>query len=294
MEKFVVKESRNYECAEDVTDKVLQVWLKTNDKDKPSGYLEIGKDYNTDGRMLTIINPEIKNGDEIWIHTLPGRLFAEDEYRNLLCDPKTWYYKSDGLYCAADVIISLYYRDIVLYKNGIIQTPEPKFWLSMLDPWLLLMALAIENAAKGIIVCSEIKKDPSLKERATLELLNIKGHHIDKYLRRAFKAKNAKPEFMELRLVEDLAAYAEFAGKYQVGTTPKASIPHDIIMQSTPAECFELGYFDTIISLYKKIYDWLSADVEEAHAEEHERFRETVNRLEEKWGNPSHSINKSL
>jgi hypothetical protein len=198
------------------------------------------------------------------------------------------------LYRAADVIISLHYKDRALYSDGIIQTPEPKFLFSMLDPWLLLMALAIENAAKGIIVYSEIKKDPSLKQRATLKLLTMKGHHIDKYPRRAFKAKNAKPKFMELRLAEDLAAYAEFAGKYQVGTTHEARIPHNIIMQSTLAECFELGYFDTIISLYEKIYDWLSADVEEAHAEEYERFREAVHQLEEKYGKTTHIIDKNL
>jgi hypothetical protein len=94
---------------------------------------------------------------------------------------------------------------------------------------------------------------------------------------------------MELRLAEDLAAYAEFAGKYQIGTTAKARIPHDIIMQSTLAECLELGYFDTIISLYKKIDGWLSADVEEAH-EEYKNFREAMDELDEEWGNHFHSI----
>jgi hypothetical protein len=193
------------------------------------------------------------------------------------------------LYLAADAIISLYYRDRKSYGDGIKHTTEPKFFVSMLDPWLLLMAFAIENAAKGIIVYSKIKKDSSLKEKADLKNLEIKGHCIDKYLRRAFKAKNTKPEFMELRLAEDLAAYAEFAGKYQIGTTAKASIPHNIIMQSTLAECLELGYFDTIISLYKKLDSWLCADVEEAH-EEYKNFREGMDELDEEWGNHFHNI----
>ena len=58
---------------------------------------------------------------------------------------------------------------------------------------------------------------------------------------------------MELKLAEDLSAYAEFAGKYEIGTSHEVTIPNNIIMHSTPAECFELGYFDSIINLYKKI-----------------------------------------
>jgi len=283
-EEFIIKESRSFECAEDITDKALLVYLEPSNPDKSGRCLKLGEGYNTNGKVLTILSPDIKVGDKILVSSFRGHALSEDDYRELLCDPQTWHEKSDGLYCAADVIISLYYRDMALYREGITQTPEPKFWLCMLDPWLLLMALAIENAAKGIIVYNMIKKDPSLKERATLNLLNVRGHDVDDYLRRAFKAKNKKPEFIELRLAEDLAAYAEFAGKYEIGTSHKASVPNDIIMMSTPAESFELGYLDTIISLYKKLKDWLSADVEEAHAEESERIRGLWQQLTDKSG----------
>lgn len=170
-----------------------------------------------------------------------------------------------------------------MVRTGITPTEKPIFLFCMFGPWLLLMALAIENAAKGIIVYSMITKDPSLKEKARLEIFDIKGHGIDNYLRRAFKAKHKKLEKLELRLAEDLAAYADFAGKYEVGTKPEAHIPHDLIMRSTPVECSE-SYIETIIGLYKKLSDWLRADVEEAHAEEYERIREGFQELEEKWG----------
>ena len=85
-------------------------------------------------------------------------------------------------------------------------------------------------------------------------------------------------------MAEDLSAYAEFAGKYKLGTSHEATIPNDIIMQSTPAECFAFGYFDTIVSLYKKIDNWLMDDVQEAHAGEHEKLREWCQRIEEKYG----------
>ena len=38
----------------------------------------------------------------------------------------------------------------------------------MLDPWLLLMAFAIENAAKGIIVSNTIKKNPSAERKSNI------------------------------------------------------------------------------------------------------------------------------
>ncbi|MFB3766534.1 MAG: hypothetical protein ACE14P_14980, partial [Methanotrichaceae archaeon] len=60
------------------------------------------------------------------------------------------------------------------------------------------------------------------------------------------------------------------------------AIPNDIINQSTPAECIRFGYFDTIISLYKKIEGWLIDDVKEAHAEEYELFEGGTHHLEEK------------
>jgi hypothetical protein len=158
METFVVTESRIYECAEDVTDMALEVWLNPKDQDKQSGYLERGKDYDANGRVLTIINPEIETGDELWIRVLIGRAFNQDEYSKMLCDPQTWYNTSFGLYIAADALISLYKRDMALVRQGIAPDEKPKFYFSMIKPWLLLMAYAIENAAKGIIVWSKVKK----------------------------------------------------------------------------------------------------------------------------------------
>jgi hypothetical protein len=55
---------------------------------------------------------------------------------------------------------------------------------------------------------------------------------------------------------------------YKIGTSYKVTIPNNIIMHSTPVECIELGYFDTIINLYKKIDKWLCDDIQEAHAED--------------------------
>lgn len=192
----------------DIADKALLVYLEPNNPDKPGKYLKRGEGYNTDGKLLTILSSDVEPGDKIQIHAHIGETLSEDEYRNLLCDPNTWRYKSDNLYCTANLIISMFNRDMALYREGITETPDPKFDICMLDSVLLLMAFAIENAAKGIIVYSTIKKDPSLKATATLEKFEIRGHDVVGFLRRAFKAKNEKLEFMELRLAEDLAAYA--------------------------------------------------------------------------------------
>jgi hypothetical protein len=232
--------------------------------------------------LLTFIYPEIEIGDNIEIAAVQGRVLSAEEYRELLCDPQTWYSQSLGLYWSADVFIALYHKQLEFSRRGVISTEKPIFLVKMLDSWLLLMAYAIENAAKGIIVYSSIKKNSLLKEKAALESFNIKGHCVKDYLRRAFKAKNAKMNFIELKLAEDLAAYAEFAGKYEIGTSYKVNVPNDIIMQSTPAECFELGYFNTIISLYNKVNGWLSADVDEAHDEENKRHEEWSKRFDEK------------
>jgi hypothetical protein len=185
----------------------------------------------------------------------------------MLCDPQTWYNTSFGLYVAADALISLYKRDMALVRQGITPGEKPKFYFSMIKPWLLLMAYAIENAAKGIIVYFMVKEDPSLKERATLKDFGIKGHHIDEYLKRAFKAKNEKLGFLEQRLAEDLADYSEFAGKYAIGIDYKNKVRNDLIMKSPSTTYFEVFYLETVVKLYEKIDFWLLADVQEAHPE---------------------------
>jgi len=284
MSEFTIKGSRSFECKDDLNNKALMVYLVPNNPDKSGRCLERGEEYKTNGKMLTILAPDIEEGDKINVRVFLGRVLSDEEYRTILCDPQTWYFKSHNLYHTAEAIMIMYHKDLEMFRNGITPTEKPIFSIGMLDTWIFLMAFAIENAAKGIIVYNMIKKDPSLKKKATLNDFNIKGHDIDDYLRRAFKAKNRKMDFMELRFAEDLAAYAEFAGRYKIGSSPGASVPNDIIMQSTPAESFELGYFDTIIGLFKKLDDWLNADMQEAHAEEIETMRESCQRLEEKYG----------
>jgi hypothetical protein len=212
--EFIIERDRSFDFGVDIADKALIVWLEPNNSDRSGCYLKIDDEYKICGKVLTILYPGIEPGDKIQVLSFDGDVLSEEEYRNMLCDPQTWHNKSQGLYLAADVIIGLFKRDMDLLRKGIRPNEEPKFYLSMLDSWLLLMAFAIENAAKGIIVTNTIKKNPSLKEKATLKLLNIKGHNIENYLRRAFKAKNNDLKFMELKLAEDLSAYAEFAGKY--------------------------------------------------------------------------------
>jgi hypothetical protein len=266
--EFVVKRDRSFDFGVDIADKALMVCLEPNNSDRSGCYLKRDDGYKINGTILTILHPDIEPGDKIEVLSFEGDVLSEEEYRTMLCDPRTWHNKSQGLYLAADVIIGLFKRDMASIMRGIIPE-EPEFHLSMLDSWLLLMAFAIENAAKGIIVANTIEKNSSLKEKATLDRLNIKGHDIENYLRRAFKAKNNKIEFMELKLAEDLSAYAEFAVKYEIGTSYKATIPNNIIMHSTPPECFELGYFDIIINLYLKLDKWLIDDVQEAQMDDY-------------------------
>jgi hypothetical protein len=56
---------------------------------------------------------------------------------------------------------------------------------------------------------------------------------------------------------------------------------------SSPCRMCSVWLLDTIIDLYKKLDSWLSADEDEAHAEEYERDREIVKRFKEKWGHLS-------
>jgi hypothetical protein len=85
-EIYVVDEIHSHKCVEDVSDKVLIVFLNPNESDISPRYLERDKDYNVNGNLLTFIYPEIEIGDNIEIAVVQGRVLSAEEYRELLCD----------------------------------------------------------------------------------------------------------------------------------------------------------------------------------------------------------------
>jgi hypothetical protein len=183
-------------------------------------------------------------------------------YREVISNPWSWFFAGEILYENANELHDLYvkrHEAILEYlkrrSNGIQEnkcnrSTEPKNNVpsnTHIPPvFLMLIGMAIEDMAKGIIVARKLKANINIVDNATLKELDILGHCSPTLINKL----GISITDTEKRLLKDANDHLIWAGRYAAPAKETHQISCDTIMHKTPGEIKEEMSLENLISLY--------------------------------------------
>ena len=181
--------------------------------------------------------------------------YDSSRYSLQLSGPKEWVGAADSLLVAAQLLEPLLKKRWDLFDTALNNRNHRIPSLTIQNVYLLLMAFAIENLLKSVIIRSKItiSPNPSVVQKALPKIL--KNHKLYPLAKLAGFKMNSRQEL----LLRRLSRFSIWAGRYPIPTTAKDYEPNE---ELSSGEEWTVGYLsssdvsevtDLLVALFKQL-----------------------------------------